>query len=226
MIVLFLVLIVVCFICWKNSIVNKKSLKYLIIISISVIIYLVQCIIFATRMQAQHMVPLLWIYFFVIAFGVDIGMRYGKEWIKYIIYVTIVVCIALNLYNTSRVVSKIKDTGGNGLYSSQINVLAEEALKNKNMSRKEAYVFPEWGFFTGFVYLTMNEVPYTTFCHTGEWEKWIEEGYSIRICYWDENNQELYRMMLEECGYKKEEIQEYVKYELSGDVAFYIMEGE
>lgn len=82
--------------------------------------------------------------------------------------------------------------GGARLYTSAMTSLAETAVSNKRLGMKEVYVFRDWGFFTGFDYLTMNKIPFLTAFDFRHITSYYKNGSEIVVCYWKKNDTSYY----------------------------------
>lgn len=102
--------------------------------------------------------------------------------------------------STSLLAANLNITKGTGLFTNQINEIAEQSLENLSEGEKELYVFPEWGLMCGFNYLTMNQVDYLTSLEEARIKDYSIRGYQIRVFYFQEENEEQYREALERTG--------------------------
>lgn len=192
-------------------------------------IYLICCIAFATRMQTQHFIPLVFFMYLQLAMMADYVIKFVKEHClkkincainSALVLISFLICFVL-LNNRFLVINSVLQTGGRGYYTSQVNVLANEALNNKKQGKKEIYIFPEWGFMSEFDYLTMNNIPFSTNCDYDSINNYLNEGYDVNIVYWnrdEESNASDYMKLVDSIG-NKHLINEYFNYE--GDVVFY-----
>lgn len=64
--------------------------------------------------------------------------------------------ITMNLQDNQIFLNLLNETGGRGRFSSAYNDFAGEACLDPEKTDK-IYVFPEWGFYANFVYLTSNQ---------------------------------------------------------------------
>lgn len=62
----------------------------------------------------------------------------------------------MNVWDNHIFLNLLDETGGRGRYSSAYNDFAREAFWDAEKPNK-IYVFPEWGFYANFVYLTSNQ---------------------------------------------------------------------
>lgn len=188
------------------------------------IIYLVCSIPFATRMQTQHVIPLIFWTFVVVgmelqyitdfaAAHADSSSQFGRQMyavVPAIILAGLVGCGIIFGINRYKVTDRILETGGCGYYTNQVNRLAESAMERKKAGEKEVYIFPEWGFMSEFDYLTGNQVAFSTDCSAETVSEFLDKGYSVNIVYWDEERTDEYRAAANgQCG---EELEYYYDY--------------
>ena len=159
-------------------------------------------------MQPQHYVPLVFITFLGFCLCIHsilesvsaskvVALKSISN-IKSFILVILTAClIFLNLFNEARIINKIRVTGGENCWASEMTELADEAIDNKDNGVKEVYVFQDWGFFTGFDYLTMNNIPYVTSIDEDNLTQYYNEGNDIVACYWNEDNASTYAEVYE-----------------------------
>lgn len=169
----------------------------------AIAIYLCCCIPLGTRMQPQHYVPLVFITYlsfilcisriFVCAGGSSKAILKFLSGLKVYILTVLVGCLIFaNMFNEARIIGEIRETGGDGLWSSEMTKLADSAVINKEKGIKEVYVFQDWGFFTGFDYLTMNKIPFVTNMDENLLSRYYNEGNDIVACFWKEGDSSSY----------------------------------
>lgn len=191
------------------------------------LLYLVCLIPFATRIQTQHFIPLTCIIAIIFALALNWILRQCEQINAKIGCVARAVVLTLGImvgmltaYNRQLVVHTICETEGTGYYTHQINVMAEEALDNLHAGEREIYVFPEWGFMTGFNYLTNNQVAFSTSADLDSLNQYLSEGYTICMLAWEMNGLESdYKDLLSQtnCG----SVEEDTYYYTDGSPAFY-----
>lgn len=211
----------------KKNIINKTS-AYIVI----GLIYLICCIPFATRMHTQHVIPL--VYWMIVVVGMELqylisfareNMEHAHRIGKLVFSSTIaIICVmiltsgSIFLLNRYKVADRILETGGRGYYTNQINKLADSAIEKEKNGELEIYVFPEWGFMSGFNYLTKNEIAFSTDCSSDAINNFLSRGYTVNIVYWEEANGDKYNTFVSDSGVKKE--QEYY-YDYDHETVFY-----
>jgi len=188
-------------------------------------VYGVCGILFATRMHEQHMIPILFCVIMLIGFEAEealsgLPLRFGKM-TRWLAAALACLLIGLNVLNTSRVVLKIRETGGTQWYTYQINELSERAFENKERGEKELYVFRDWGFLYGFTYLTRNQVKSIWDWNEETIAGYRNQGYDVIVCAWDEPTRDEAHAFLERISGGSGEISVENRLEKSGEVAFY-----
>lgn len=193
--------VIIALIAMLMEIINKK---YKIVWKVPVLViavYLLCCIVLGTRMQPQHYVPLV----FVTSIGIclcinsiftsisDIQSSKFKSINISIVKRSTVVCMVsfllfFNLFNTARIINEIRTTGGENLWASEMTELAVAAIDNKQEGINEIYLFTDWGFFTGFDYLTMNNIPFMTSIDENKLTQEYLDGKDIVACCWSSDD--------------------------------------
>lgn len=201
---------------WKDSF----SLRLILI----VIVYCLCSLKFVTRMGAHHFVPLVFLLFLLSAAEInEMAPVIKTKKSVFAAYVFAVFFLLANICDRYMVVNYTLYTGGQAesfLYSNQLNKLAYDAIDNVHNGKKEIYIFPEWGFFTGFCYLTENHIPFWTDSSDGALEKFAGEGYDVVICSW--RNIKEYENRLTNLGF---DIETNPYFQNNGNVAFYKVTG-
>lgn len=194
-----------------------------------VLIYMLCCVPLVTRMQTQHFVPLCFLILITTVIEIhDMICYVSGKWSLNIKYFAIAVILSIititSLYAKDRfqVIDEIFETGGNGYYTSQINKLAEQALQNQKMGKKEIYLFPEWGFMSGFNYITNNNIAFSTDTSEENFERLLQDGYNLEILYW--NNQNAYKYMQKLKNMNEQNISQYEYIGNEGTIDFYRIE--
>ncbi len=171
------------------------------------IIYLICCIVMATRMQGQHFICIVFLMY--LALGLSSSLVYdhmlamgrGPAACRTGILFYGAVMLML-FYNQTAIIYKTRNINGsissyNPYYSNAVQNLAEKAIEEKDMGEKQFYVFPEWGIMCGFDYLTFNGIAFS-----GDMNPKIlklmsqTNGYDIVVCYWDDQYTESYKSQL------------------------------
>lgn len=138
------------------------------------------------------------------------------------VFALLAACMICNLSQQTAFHKELARTGGAAKMPEAINMLATEA---RSASRQEAYVFPEWGFYTSFAFLTANRVRYVIDGEQNTFAKLRSEDYRrLRLAYWDSANRERYRHSLQAAGFHTIDERTYMRRD--GKVAFYLLEAE
>jgi len=189
---------------------RKRNAKWKIPAAV-IAVYLCCCVALGTRMQPQHYVPLVFITFlgFVLCLRrvFECVSESGNAFCRRIagfkagILTVLVLCLmSLNLFNEAKIISEIRSTGGDRLWASEMTDLANEAMERRDGGAKEVFVFKDWGFFTGFDYLTMNRIPYVVTMDIPLLSRQYSEGRDIIACYWNKADTASYADDLKSIG--------------------------
>ncbi len=198
---------------------------------LTLLLSLICSIPFASRMGVQHFILVPFLAIIIFSLSVDRLLSYlltendgtrVKNILRGGVFVCVAVLIVFCVFDRYAFVNNINLTGGKGYYTSQLNVLAEEAIIHSQNGDKEIYVFPEWGFMTSFNYLTNNSVAFSVDCSTEALRLYKTEGYKINVLYWDAGNKNIYLNSAARSGNKC--INELEYYQNDGTVAFYKIE--
>ena len=191
--------------------------KYITIIKIYcgfVISFFVCAIFFASRMGVQHFVPIYISSFFMFAVAIQVVyevvvcIKNKKRVFVGGMVCVAVLCLGVNSVNAMSMHRQLNMVGCEGLYTNQINKVALEAMQNKKEGSREMYVFPEWGMLSGFEYLTNNEI-YCIEDYNLDMLKWYyDNSYSLKICYFNSENENKYRSILEKINSKNIKLKE------------------
>lgn len=201
----------------------KKHFNYLLIYILP-ISFIICSSVFATRIGAHHfgvITPLIGV-----ILGISINniieidqVKLSKEF-KVIVSIIFVIIIGLNLISYNEFNEKLEKTGGVKMFSEEIDKMALDAKENPNES---VYYFIDWGFMMPFMFITENNVPYFTDLNQDTIQYALENNKSLKICYWNEEDQYKYIDILNQYGIIEISIE--AKYQRDGKIAFWIMEG-
>ena len=185
-------------------------------------IYGVCGLLFATRMHEQHMIPMVFCFVLLIGFETEYLLSGPKKgYARALAAVLACLLIGLNLFNTNRIVNRIRETGGTELYTCQINELSDRAYENMEQGKKELYVFRDWGFLYGFNYLTRNQVMTLWDWNEEAIRSYRAQGYDVVLCSWTDETRDEAQAFLAEISGGSGEISMEERLEKNGDVAFY-----
>ena len=181
--------------------------KMIILILSGSLIYYIFSIVFASRMQSQHFVIMLFVCYLLLGLSLGELIKTSNETIRHSsIHRTTVVSVictlsifALICIGTQNTLSmKMKDDRRihNQFYTQAIDKVAETALSNHEKSIDEYYIFPEWGLMCGFDYLTCNTIPFCDHFDETKIAKLHDSGFNIVVCYFDPANKNSYKQQL------------------------------
>lgn len=126
----------------------------------------------------------------------------------------------LNVVQQNRVHARLTATGGVGMSTDALPALARTALTERAHA---VWFFPEWGFFMPFAFLTANQVPYENELTVASLERHAVSGKEMRVAFWKEENQRMYREVLEQAGIRNIELRQ--MHRRDGQVALYVLAG-
>lgn len=138
-------------------------------------------------------------------------------------FFAVVAVLLLNVYNQNRIIHRLRETGGDGMWAYEMTTLAEDALEHKERGDKEVYVFYDWGFMTGFNYLTENRVPIVANWDLGILSQYYNEGNDIVICYWEKEKEGTNKTILDLTANFTGKIENSAVKDKNGRVEFYKM---
>ena len=105
-----------------------------------------------------------------------------------------IVLVAANVQQQAVMHERLRSTGGSGKASDALTVLAMDA---KAAPENVAYIFPEWGFFSSFCFLTGNRVHYAVDAAPETLRKLRKMGVTdFRLVFWNASNEARYRQSL------------------------------
>lgn len=171
----------------------NKIEKSIIGINCYVIGYYISSLPLISKMQEQHLVPFLFIIFGL--FGIELiyiseqrdKVFREQQWKKVTIAI-LCLGVLLNISNNKQLCLALDVTGGSGTYTDAINEFCIEA-NNEDNKKNTVYVFPEWGFYAPFIYLTSNTCKAIRGddVNVDELKKYINEGKALKVVSWDNN---------------------------------------
>lgn len=180
---------------------------------------------FGERLWAHHfcvLVPFIYLLGALLLLECLDALRASPRTRKMIIGAALCVCVAFNLVQQATFHEELARTGGTGKMPEALNTLAEEA---RTSSPQVAYVFPEWGFYTSFSFLTGNRVRYVDNAEARTFTQMRERGYrTFRLAFWNAADEERYRRILVDAGARNVTRRIYARRD--GQPAFYLLEAE
>lgn len=138
-------------------------------------------------MQPQHFVAVYFLLFFIIMLDiVYVGRHLAKRVTIFLGLSVLVFGMCVNITTDRALLDMLYQTEGRGMFSSALDWFAEEARSDEEKDNK-IYVFPQWGFYANFVYLTENsckairdaDIEY------GSLQEKLESGYILVIAAFD-----------------------------------------
>ncbi len=170
-------------------------------------IYFLLCIPFATRMQPQHFVIMMFVMY--LSLGLALGyiltaLRPAQEHMTSIpskdrvapilTAACLLACLLVNGHAHASIGLKLMDERNidNEVFSQATGDLAALAIDHLNQGEQEYYVFPEWGVAFGFDYLTGNNIGFSTVFYEEIIRDLSMKGYTIITAYWNAENTQTY----------------------------------
>jgi len=112
--------------------------------------------------------------------------------------VVALVVLGGNLFQQTGFHESLVKTGGRGRSTEALTQLADEA---RSVPANVAYLFPDWGFFTSFCFLTENRVRYGIDAEARTMERMKRDGVTeIRLVYWNASDEQRFRSDLQASG--------------------------
>lgn len=131
------------------------------------------------------------------------------------------VAVGGNLFQQARFHEWLVKTGGRGHSSDALTTLAVEA---RGVPKNVAYLFPDWGFFTSFAFLTENRVPYRVDIEPRTIDQLKGDGITeFRLVYWNAGDEDRYRRVLQASGVPSAEPRTFLSRE--GEPVFHWLRG-
>lgn len=128
-----------------------------------------------------------------------------------VVAVLVLAVIGGNFIQQARFHEWLVRTGGRGHSSDALTTLALEA---RGVPENVAYLFPEWGFFTSFAFLTGNRVRYGVDIEPSTIAKLKKDGITeFRLVYWNAADQSRYRQIFQANGIQLQEARTFLSRE-------------
>ncbi len=204
---------------------RKNSLgSWLVILPFS---YLVIAATLGNRLWVHHFSVLVPIAYLVCAVVVNLAFQAmeGRSlmtdffWRRKLVIIFGSIFIFFNFYQQQIFFSRLDRTGGVGVSSSALNVMAEEALSAQSNA---VYFFPDWGFFMSFNLLTGNRIPYELELNPKLIEKHSAKNREIHVAFWKRSDSDRYASLLKSVR-GDNEVAFRTFYQRDGDPAFYMI---
>jgi len=126
----------------------------------------------------------------------------------------------VNIHQQSIFFDRLEAKGGIGKMSNAQSRLVDDALASPVNS---VYLFPEWGFFMPFAFLTANTKPYELDVSAGTLQRHWQQKHSVRIAFWGSSDEMKYRELLQAHGFQNLELTRYLQRDQQ--VAFFVIAG-
>jgi len=169
--------------------------------------YLAVALVFVPRLWAHHMgavLPLVYLTVGTSAVGLALPVAQAGIWPGRIAHAllgsALVAVVSLNTAHQQRFFSRLSAVGGVGSYSDASSRLASRAVRDPESA---VYVFPEWGFFMPFAFLTGNRVPYELSCEAPRVRRALTGGHDVVVASWNDALLGSYAATLERFGAKR-----------------------
>lgn len=150
--------------------------------------------LFGHRLWAHHfsvLVPFLYLLPALVFARVMAVAPHASRWGIAAIFMAV---LGGNLWQQAKFHEVLAATGGEGKSSDALTRMAMEA---RGAPANVAYVFPDWGFFTSFCFLTGNQVRYAVDLRPETFAKLKRDGITeVRLVYWDAGSEAGYRQAL------------------------------
>lgn len=117
-----------------------------------------------------------------------------KQLVAAFVFVAVLV---LNCNQQNSFFKLLDHTGGAGKMSNALTLFANEALSNPSPT---VYLFPEWGFFMPFSFLTANRIPYRLDMSKAVIDEFRGKCKQVSVAFWEANDVDKYREQLRSFG--------------------------
>ena len=126
----------------------------------------------------------------------------------------------MNIYQQSIFFRQLEATGGSGKMSNAQTRLVEDAFASPENT---VYLFPEWGFFMPFAFLTGNTKPYELDVSAATLQRHLQQRHTVRIAFWNSTDEMKYRELLQTHGFQNQELTRYLQRDRQA--AFFVIAG-
>jgi hypothetical protein len=181
------------------------------------IAFMLATVAFGSRIWIHHfsiLTPLLYL-FAVVGFS----YWYVGKLKKFILMMLLLIGF-LNIYQQTTFFRQLEATGGTGKMSNAQARLVEDALAS---SANTVYLFPEWGFFMPFAFLTGNTKPYELDVSAATLQKHLQQGNTVRVAFWNASDELKYRNLLHSHGFQNLEVARFLQRDRQ--IAFFVITG-
>lgn len=175
---------------------------------------------FINRLGAHHFTVLVPLFYLLLGAMLPSVFRFLKNlWsaaaAKAVLCLTLALFLSGNVLSANHMLKGMNANGGTFYYSEQLNLLAEEALASPD----DIYLFPDWGFFMPFKFLTSDHVRYATDFNEYIMKAAEQDDINTYLFLWYRDNLAGYQEQLEELGATVSDEKTY--YTRNGEEAFY-----
>lgn len=210
---------------WRDGLHGQQGYKWLALLPVC---YLLVAGIFGARLWVHHFSVLVALAYLTLALAVHqlLGSAPGNETHKRrlasgaVVVVLGILVLSANVVQQNRFFARLEQTGGVGMATSASAALAESALAERD---RAVYLFPEWGFFMPFAFLTGNRVHYelaaserVLAAHRGLRDE-------VRLAFWNGKDADRYRRTLSQLG--AQDLKLYTFTRRDGKPAFFLWGG-
>lgn len=177
---------------------------------------------FGSRLDVHHFTVLVAVGYLLLGLaGCWLALRLPQgRWPGAVAAVLVAALLLSNVVQQNRVHARLVATGGVGMSTDALPALARTALAERE---RAAWFFPEWGFFMPFAFLTANQVPYEIELTVAALERLAPSGKQVRVAFWQEASQRMYREVLEQAGIRDIALRRMLRRD--GQAALYVLEG-
>jgi hypothetical protein len=191
--------------------------------------YLVVALAFGGRLWAHHFSVLLPVLYLAFGAGLEelsgtleaaVAEDRGRGTLLALALTLGCVVLGSNLVQQQRLFTRLWTVGGAGKSSDASTLLAGRALRARDAS---VYVFPEWGFFMTFSFLTGNQVPYELAPDAPRVRQALGAGGRVILAHWTPADRGRYEEALAAQGARHFEWEAVAQRD--GTPAFYLLTG-
>jgi 4-amino-4-deoxy-L-arabinose transferase-like glycosyltransferase len=209
---------------WRSGLRERQGLIWLAAMPLC---YVLVAAIFGSRLWAHHYSVLVAFAYIVLGLALYEVHRYlrGRITAKRLVAIPIFVILACamlwaNVAQQNRFFQRLEQTGGVGMASNASTALAESALAERD---RAVYLFPEWGFFMPFAFLTGNQVHYELEVTQAALSRHMGARDHVRLAFWNARDADRYRQSLSTLGVR--DLRLYTFLRRDGAPALYLWAG-
>lgn len=212
---------------WRRAPIESRQRTHAWLVLMLPICYGASSMVFGHRLWAHHFTVLVPLFYLCVACTLNLVLNTwtsserpgrGGTWVAGAL------CLALlagNVIQQQHVFDALARTGGVGLMSHNINLMAKQALTDKD---RAVYVLPEWGFMMPLMFLTGNQVPMRTSLDTKWLERFRGRNTELRLPVWNEQQLAKYQDELQNLNLQILGVQTFRQ--LDGPIAFYLLRAQ